>query len=155
MAEVLTSVPVNAPADAVFRLILDQRQRARFLPDGWSVRRLVTSVNDGVGATMEIDARIGPGLTPMLVQVQEVRDRTPEAPMQIQLVEAPPAADNYITTWTVQDEIEVAVVYLHIDFSYGGFLGEIFAKRSLVRACVQMLERLKALAESEARERRG
>ena len=65
-------------------------------------------------------------------------------------MESPPAADNYITTWTVRDSGAGCQVFLHTDFSYGGFIGEFFARRRLREAYRQMLLRLKALAEQQA-----
>jgi hypothetical protein len=60
MAQVLASIAVDTPPDRVFALIRDLEVRARILPDGWTFGRFVSERHDGIGAAIELQARIGP-----------------------------------------------------------------------------------------------
>jgi hypothetical protein len=143
LAEVLASIEIEAPAARVLALICDLGVRARILPDGWRVLRVLGDRRGGIGAAVELEARIGPAPTVQVIQVQTIV----ESDGRHQVIESPPTADNYITTWTVRDQDRGADVFLHTEFEYGGFIGEFFAKRRLRAAYGQMLARLKALAE--------
>jgi ribosome-associated toxin RatA of RatAB toxin-antitoxin module len=149
LAQVQEAIAIAAPRQRVFALVRDQAQRHRFLPDGWRVVELLTDQHDRPGATMSVEAAIGPAPLPQVLQVQAVWSESPGGEGQSQLVESPPAADNYITTWTVRDHEEGSLVVLHTDFSYGGMVGEFFVRRRLRRAYRQMLSRLKAAAEGQ------
>jgi len=143
MAQVLASIAVDAAPGRVFAFIRDLDVRARILPDGWSFGCFVSDYHQGIGAAIELQASIGPQPTTHVIQVQTLV----EDEGRLQLIESPPTADNYITTWTVRDSDGGCVVFLHTEFSYGGFIGEFFARRRLRKAYQQMLARLKALAE--------
>ncbi len=142
MAVVQEFVAIDAPREAVFRLIRDRAQRARFLPDGWRVIRLIGGRADAVGSAMEIEAQFGPGMTSHVIETYEITED--------QLFEGPPPRDNYITTWTVGADERATLVGLHTRFSYGDIFGEFFVRRRLRRAYRQQLQRLKAVAEAEA-----
>lgn len=131
----------------------DQAQRERFLPDGWRFQRFITETHDELGATMALEASVGPAPTVEIMQLQLVREDEP--PGQSQLVESPPTADNYITTWTVRDRDGASLVILHTEFSYGDMVAEFFVRRRLRKAYSQMLRRLKTVAELDARHRAG
>jgi ribosome-associated toxin RatA of RatAB toxin-antitoxin module len=146
LAQVLESIAIDASRCVVFGLVRDQARRHQFLPAGWRILALVTDLHDDVGATMDLELVVGPRPVTLLMQTQESREH--DTDVQSQLVEAPPAADNYITTWTVRDHSGGSQVFLHVDFSYGGAIGEFFASRRLRRACREMLQRLKVLAEA-------
>jgi hypothetical protein len=139
---------IEAPQALVFGLVRDQAQRHRFLPDGWRVKRLLTEVHDCAGAMMELRAPIGPSAIEQVIQIQAISEQEGAGKARSQLVESPPAVDNYITTWTVAEEGGGSVVSVHTEFSYGDMIGEFFVRRRLGKAYDQMLERLKALAES-------
>jgi hypothetical protein len=143
LAEVLASVDIGAAPARVLALISDLSMRAQILPDGWRVLRFLSEHRGGVGAAIEVEARIGPQPTTHVIQIQTLLD----SGGQRQLIESPPPADNYLTTWTVRDGDGGTAVYLHTEFEYGGFIGEFLARRRLRRAHEQMLARLKALAE--------
>jgi uncharacterized protein YndB with AHSA1/START domain len=149
LAQVQEAITIAAPRARVFALVRDQAQRHRFLPDGWRVVGLLTEQHDRPGATMSLEAAVGPAPLAQTLQLQVVWAESPDRAGQSQLVESPPAADNYVTTWTVRDHDGGSLVVLHTDFSYGGMVGEFFVRRRLRRAYRQMLSRLKALAESE------
>ena len=141
MASVSRLIPVFASKEALLALIRDQAQRRRFLPDGWTFHRTLTDGTDQVGSQMEIDAWIGPGPVRQLVQVLAIDEN--------HVVEGPPTADNYVTTWTVAPEGERTWVQLEMRFQYNDLMGEFFVKRRLRKAFRQALERLKALAEAQ------
>ena len=140
MAEVVEWVAVAARPETVLGLIRDYSQRERFLPDGWRYLRSLSATSAGVGAQMEIEARIGPGVTTQVVQLlSEGEDFVDEGP---------PGGENYYTQWTVQARGEDAIVQVEMQFSYGGFIGDFFARRRLRDALRDMLRRLKSLAEA-------
>ncbi len=143
MAQVLVSQAIDAPPERVFGIVRDLGRRDRILPEGWRVLRPLTERLDGIGSSIEIESRVGPAAVAQMVQIQEIR----EDEAQLQLVESPPTADNYITTWTVRPQGEGCLVFLHSDFSYGDTISEFFARRRLRKAYGQMLRRLKAEAE--------
>jgi hypothetical protein len=152
MATVQSFVAIHAPQALVLRLVADQSQRSRFLPEGWRVMRLITPRHDVVTSAMEVETDVGPGATMRVVQVLGLRDD--------QVVEGPPTADNFVTTWTVREEVDAplddqpsTLVGLHTEFTYGGLIGDFFARRRLARAYAEMLARLKAVAEADWRER--
>jgi hypothetical protein len=143
LAEVTAAIEVDAPASRVLALISDLGIRDRILPDGWRLLRVLGDQRGGVGAAMEIEAAIGPAPSLQVVQIQTLVD----SHGRHQVIESPPTADNYITTWTVRERDAGVVVFLHTEFEYGGLIAEFFAKRRLRTAYAQMLARLKALAE--------
>lgn len=120
-------------------LIRDYSQRHRFLPDGWRYLRDLGDKTAGVGAQMEIEAKIGPAVTPYVFQLLAEGDDFVE--------EGPPGAENYVTVWTVQARGEDTIVQVEMQFHYGDMIGEFFVRRRLRRAFRQMLQRLKAIAE--------
>jgi hypothetical protein len=175
LAEVVEWVAVASDPATLLGLIRDYSQRQRFLPEGWRVLRPLSQVTAGVGAQIEIEARIGPGATTHVLQLLAEGDDFVD--------EGPPAGENYFTQWTVQarneDDFEdgghphapakgrfdlfgeaegytavrvveryETIVQVEMRFSYGGFIGEFFARKRLRRALREMLQRLKAIAEA-------
>ena len=139
MAEVVEWVAVAGRPETLLALIRDYSQRQRFLPDGWRYVRGY-GVTSGIGAQMEIEARIGPGVTTHVVQLLSEGDDF--------IDEGPPGGENYLTTWTVQARGEDTIVQVEMRFRYGGLVGEFFVRKRLRRALREMLQRLKALAEA-------
>ena len=142
MAEVVEWVAVAARPDVLLLLIRDQRQRHHFLPDGWRVLRLIGEEHGVIGSAIEMEARLGPGRTPYVLQILEMGDDF--------VTEGPPAGDNFLTTWIVQAQGEDTIVQAEVLFKYGGIVGEFFTRRSLRRDLKQMLQRLKAVAEARS-----
>jgi hypothetical protein len=140
VAEVVEWVAVAASPERLLSLIRDQSQRERFMPQGWRVLRRLSEQTDDVGARMEIEARIGPAATTHVVQLLELGDDY--------VTEGPPGGENYMTTWIVQARGEDTIVQVEFIFSYGGLVGEFFARRKMRAALKQQLQRLKALAEA-------
>ena len=136
------TVAIEAPRDRVFDLVRDQSQRGRFMPDGWRLIRCLTPDTDRLGSQMEIEASIGPTTRRVIETLALDADR---------LIEGPPAADNFVTTWTFLGQGSETIVDLEMEFEYGGFLGELLIKRSLRRALTQQLLRLGGLASAETR----
>jgi carbon monoxide dehydrogenase subunit G len=139
LAEVVEWVAVAARPEAVLALIRDYAQRQAFLPDGWRYLRGYGATS-GIGAQMEIEARIGPAPTVHLVQLLSEGDDFVD--------EGPPGGENYLTTWTVQARGEDSLVQVEMRFRYGGLVGEFFVRKRLRQSLRQMLQRLKALAEA-------
>jgi hypothetical protein len=139
VAEVIEWVAVAAAPERLLALIRDYSQRSRILPDGWRYRRGFGE-QQGIGAQMELEMRIGPAPTTHLVQLLSEGEDF--------IDEGPPGGENYLTTWTVQARGEDAIVQVEMRFRYGGLVGEYFVRRRLRRALRQMLQRLKALAEA-------
>lgn len=139
MSEVVEWVRVAASPDALLQLIRDQSQRHRFMPDGWRVLRLLGEPNDAIGARMEVEARLGPGTTPRVVQILEMGDDF--------VTEGPPGGDNFLTTWLVQPSAEDSIVQVEVLFKYGGIVGEFLVRKGLRRDLKQQLQRLKTVAE--------
>ena len=133
-------VAVEASRDEIWSLIRDQAQRPRFLPDGWRFHGTLTERTDAVGSRMEIEAWLGPAPLHQVIELLEIGEDW--------IVEGPPTADNYVSTWTVAERGEVTLVQLETSFDYGGFIGEFFVKRRLRRAVREQLQRLKAVAET-------
>lgn len=151
MARVEAFVAIETPRQRVLALIADQSLRERFLPDGWRVTRLLTPKHDVVTSAMEVEAPIGPGVTTRVVQILSLSED--------EVVEGPSTAENFVTTWTLRDDDSMSsgpprrtLVRLQTEFSYGGAIGDFFARRKLRKAYGQMLARLKALAEREQAE---
>lgn len=140
MAEVVEWVAVAARPDPLLSLIRDYSQRHRFLPEGWRYLRPLSETTAGVGAQIEIEARIGPAATTHVVRLISEGDDF--------IDEGPPGGENYMTQWTVQAQGEDTIVQVEMRFDYGGFVGEFFARRRLRRALREMLQRLKAIAEA-------
>jgi ribosome-associated toxin RatA of RatAB toxin-antitoxin module len=140
LAEVVEWVAVAARPETLLGLIRDYSKREQFLPDGWRYLRALGATSTGVGAQMEIEARIGPGPVTQVVQLLSEGDDF--------IDEGPPGGENYYTQWTVQARGEDAIVQVEVRFEYGGFVGEFFARRGLRRALRQMLQRLKSIAEA-------
>jgi Polyketide cyclase / dehydrase and lipid transport len=138
LAEVVEWVTVASTPQALLGLIRDYSQRHRFLPDGWRGLRMLSEATSGVGAQIEIEAKIGPAATTHVVELLSEGDDF--------IDEGPPGGENYLTTWTVQARGEDAIVQVEMRFSYGGFVGEFFARKRLRRSLRQMLQRLKAIA---------
>lgn len=176
MVEVVEWLAVAARPETLLGLIRDYSQRHRFLPEGWRYLRPLSEATAGVGAQIEIEARIGPAATTHVLQLlSEGEDFVDEGP---------PGGENYLTQWTVQargeDDSEVGglahapaegpfesfsdaetpadtirevwrpttIVQVEMQFSYGGFVGEFFARKRLRRALRGMLQRLKTIAEA-------
>ena len=139
MAEVVEWVAIASTPETLLGLIRDHRQRHRFLPGGWRFLRQLTPETTGIGAAMEIEASIGPGLSTHVVQVLEAGDDF--------VTEGPPGGDNLMTTWIVQPKGEDTIVQVEVLFHYGGLIGEYFARRKLRRALKDQLRKLKAIAE--------
>jgi hypothetical protein len=139
LAEVVEWAAVAARPETLLGLIRDYSQRHRFLPEGWRYLRPLGETRPGVGAQMEIEARIGPAVTTHVVQLLSEGDDF--------IDEGPPGGENYLTQWTVQARGEDAIVQVEMQFSYGGLVGEFFARRRLRWALREMLLRLKAIAE--------
>jgi hypothetical protein len=167
---------VAARPETLIGLIRDYSQRHRFLPEGWRYLRPLGEATAGVGAQIEIEARIGPAATTHVVQLlSEGEDFVDEGP---------PGGENYLTQWTVQargeDDFEdgghrqtpaegpfesfpnvetvapnvvevwgaMSIVQVEMRFEYGGLVGEFFARKRLRRALRGMLENLKSIAEA-------
>ncbi len=153
MAVVRLEADIDAPRDVVYALVGDLARRRDFLPDGWRFLRALSDRTEEVGAAIEVEARIGPGATTQVIQVLE---REPG-----RIVEGPPGGENYLTTWlflapAAGDGGEHTTLGFQYEFSYGDWwdlskLGEWFVRRRLTASFLQMLVRLKALAEREAR----
>ena len=165
-----------ARPETLLGIIRDYSQRHRFLPEGWRYLRPLSVATTGVGAQIEIEARIGPAATTHVVQLLNEGDDFVD--------EGPPGGENYLTQWTVQargeDYFEVgghpqapangpldsfpaveawlpdrsgeggpmSIVQVEMRFSYGGPVGEFFARRRLRRALREMLLNLKSTAEA-------
>ena len=140
MAEVVEWVAVATRTETLLGLIRDYSQRHRFLPEGWSYLRPLSETTAGIGAQIEIEARIGPAATTHVVQLLSEGDDF--------IDEGPPGGENYLTQWTVQARGEDTILQVEMTFEYGGFIGEFFARRRLRRALRDMLQRLKAIAEA-------
>ena len=140
MAEVVEWIAVASTPETLLGLIRDQGQRHRFLPEGWRFLRQLTPQTTGIGAAMEIEASIGPGLSTHVVQVLQAGDDF--------VTEGPPGGDNFMTTWIVQAKGEDTIVQVEVLFTYGGLIGEYFARRKLRRALKDQLRKLKAIAEA-------
>jgi hypothetical protein len=134
-------IAIAAPREAVFDLIRDQSQRARFLPDGWRFLGTLSEQSDGLGSQMEVEWQIGPRPLQQVIETLAVSDN--------QVIEGPPGGDNYVTTWTVGEDATATLIGLHMRFEYGDFLSEFFVKRRLHRAFRQQLQRLKQVAECD------
>lgn len=141
MARVQAFVAVRAPLEEVRALVLDLSRRHLFLPDGWRRLRLLTEQATGAGASMEVEASLGPRPTTGVVEVLDATDR--------QVLEGPPTRENLLTTWTFgRDEAaDETLVGVLVEFEYGGPVGEWFVRRRLRRALRQQLDRLKLTAE--------
>ena len=139
MAKVESFIDIATPREVVFDLVRDQAWRPRFLPDGWHFIGQLADQTEGAGSRMEIEWRLGPGRTQQVIETLSVSEN--------QVVEGPPTADNFVTTWDVVEDAQGTVVRLAMEFSYGGFIGEFLVRRQLRRAMRQMLQRLKQLAE--------
>ena len=139
MAEVVEWIAIASTPETLLGLIRDQRQRHRFLPEGWRFLRQLTPQTTGIGAAMEIEASIGPGKSTHVVQVLEAGDDF--------VTEGPPGGDNFMTTWIVQAKGEDTIVQVEVLFTYGGLIGEYFARKKLRRALKDQLRKLKAIAE--------
>jgi len=133
-------VAVASTPETLLGLIRDYSQRHRFLPEGWRYLRPLSAVTSGVGAQIEIKARIGPIATTQVLQLHNEGDDF--------IDEGPPGGENYLTQWTVQAKGEDAIVQVEMQFMYGGLMGEFFARRRIRRALREMLQRLKAIAEA-------
>jgi hypothetical protein len=140
LAEVVEWVTVAARPETLLDIIRDYSQRHRFLPEGWRYLRPLSETIAGVGAQMEIETKIGPAPTTQVVQLHREGDDF--------IDEGPPAGENYWTQWTVQSQGEDTIVQVEMRFTYGGLIGEFFARRRLRRALRDMLRRLKATAEA-------
>jgi hypothetical protein len=140
LAEVVEWVTVAARPETLLGLIRDYSQRQRFLPEGWRYLRALGETTVGVGAQIEIEARIGPAATTHVVQLLSEGEDF--------IDEGPPGGENYLTQWTVQSHGEDAIVQVEMRFEYGGVVGEFFARRRLRRALRVMLRRLKTIAEA-------
>jgi hypothetical protein len=174
LTEVVEWVAVASTPETLLGLIRDYSQRHRILPEGWRYLRPLSEVTSGVGAQIEIKARIGPIATTQVLQLHSEGDDF--------IDEGPPGGENYLTQWTVQargeDNFEdggypqaptkgpfesfpkadaasvselrrpTSIVQVEMQFMYGGLLGEFFARRRIRRALREMLQRLKAIAEA-------
>jgi hypothetical protein len=140
VAEVVEWAAVAARPETLLGVIRDYSQRHRFLPKGWRYLRPLSETTAGAGAQMEIEAKIGPAATTHVVQLHREGDDF--------IDEGPPAGENYWTQWTVQSQGEDTIVQVEMRFTYGGLIGEFFARRRLRRALRDMLRRLKATAEA-------
>lgn len=140
MAEVVEWIAIAASPPALLDLIRDQRQRHRFLPEGWQVLRVLDDRSGAIGSRMEMRARYGPGLMPRVVQILEMGDDF--------MTEGPPGGDNFLTTWIVQARGEDTIVQVEVIFRYGGIVGEYFVRKRLRVDLQQLLQRLKATAEA-------
>ena len=129
-----------ARPETLLGLVRDYSKRRLFQAEGWRCLRVLGEQAAGPGATMEVEARIGPAPTVHVVQLLDAGEDY--------VVEGPPAGDNYVTTWTVQARGEDAIVQVEMAFTYGGLVGEFFVRRRLRRALREMLRRLKAVAEA-------
>ena len=139
MAEVVEWVVVAARPEALLSLIRDQKQRHRFLPEGWRYLRQLSTETTGIGAAMEIEASIG--LVPRRTWCRCSKRGTTSSP-------SPPGRDNLMTTWIVQAKGEDTIVQVEVLFHYGGIVGEYFARKKLRRALKEELRKLKAVAEA-------
>ena len=141
MPTVEAYVAIEAPRALVERLVLDQAQRARFLPDGWRFLETLTPETDRVGSQMVIEWRLGPAPLRQVIELLEV------APGDVtRIVEGPPGGDNYVTTWRISSDAAATLVGVTMVFDYGDFLGNFLVRRRLQRALNQMLVRLHAAA---------
>ncbi len=137
-------VGVRAPLAVLRRLVLDRAQRERFLPEGWRVYRQLSERTDVVGASMELVTNVGGGPSQVVTLLEFGDDH---------VVEGPPTADNFISTWTFREYDDGTLVMLETEFSHGGgwldfpLLGEWFVARRLRKAHQEMLLRLAAVAE--------
>jgi hypothetical protein len=141
VARVEEYVAIGAPAERVLGIIGDLDKRQRILPNEWRVLRRLTEKAEGVGASIEMEWRVGPAPTLQVLQILELTGS--------RQVEGPPPADNYLTTWTVETYGAATWTGVMIDFSYGDVIGEFFVKRRLRKACREMLQRLKEAAEAQ------
>lgn len=141
MARVEEFVAVGAPRERVLSLITDLGRRHQFLPPGWRVIRPPAGRSAGVGASLEVEWRIGPAATPQVIQILEVTETS--------VLEGPPAGDNYLTNWELSQHGSATLVVTSMQFSYGDIISEWFVRRRLRKALKEMLTRLKTLAERE------
>lgn len=176
MAEVVEWVAVAARPETLLGLIRDYSQRHRFLPEGWRYLRPLSEATAGAGAQIEIEARIGPAATTHVLQLlREGEDfvdegppggenyltqwtvqargedyfevgRHPQAPAEGRIeslsdTEAPAATIREL--WR-----PMTIVQVEMQFSYGGLVGEFFARKRLRRALREMLQNLRSIAEA-------
>jgi uncharacterized protein YndB with AHSA1/START domain len=144
LARVRAAVAIESPFERVFALVRDQAQRHRFLPDGWRFIQCVTPVTNQAGSQMEIETDFGLRVR-RLIEILALE----EEGEVVKLVEGPPGAENFISTWTLAARGPETLVELEMDFTYGGFLGEFFIKRRLHRALMQHLLRLGIAARED------
>lgn len=146
MPKVEAYVAIEAPRALVERLVLDQAQRARFLPDDWCFIETLTAETDRVGAQMVIEWRLGPAPLRQVIELLEV-----EQGDVTRIVEGPPGGDNYVTTWLISAEGPETLVGASMLFDYGDFLGNFFVRRRLKRALIQTLMLLGDVAMNDSR----
>jgi hypothetical protein len=137
-------VAIEAPRVLVERLVLDQAQRARFLPDGWSFVDALTDETDRIGSQMVIEWRLGPAPLRQVIELLEL-----EAGDVTRIVEGPPGGDNYVTTWRIGSDGPETLVSATFDFDYGDLLGNLLVRRRMRKALTQMLVHLGKVAVEE------
>ena len=153
MPSVEEFIYVEAPLEAVYRLVADLAQHARFLPSNARYVRALTPVTDRPGARIAVKIKlVGPFWQEGVVQLHAL-----EPPRCV--VEGPPDAANFMTRWTLVPEPPGTMVVVHTDFvpPSGGGLGGLVGGRletTMSRAYRESLTRLKAIVEAEAPPRR-
>jgi len=167
---------VEARPEKLLGLLSDYSQRHRFLPGGWRFLRSLSDTTSGPGAQIEIEARIGPVATTHVVQLlSQGDDFIDEGPpggenyltqWTVQARGEEGSEDGGSSQASTKGPLEsfsdaagypasvsevwppISIVQVEMQVSYGGLIGEFFARRRLRRALQDMLQRLKAIAEA-------
>ena len=141
---------VDAPPAAVYRLVADLAQRARYLPSNLKYNKALTRPTDVPGARAEFKAKLfGPFSQSLVIQLHALE------PSRC-VIEGPPDASNFMTRWTFEPEGPGTQVTVQTDFTppKGVPLGAGRIETLMQRTYRDTLARLKALAEREHPARR-
>ena len=140
---------VEAPQEAVYQLVADLAQHARYLPKNMRYVRPLTPHTNQPGSRAEVKVQVaGPFWQSLVLQIHSL-----EPPRY--MVEGPPEASPFLIHWLLSPEPPGTVVLVRTDFAppgKGSGVPKVLAGRLeelLGRGQRDMLVRLKALAERQ------
>ena len=151
MASLEEFIYIDAPPEAVYRLLADLAQYHRYAPANVRYGRVLTPRADEPGARIEARVKLaGPFSQRLVMQLLAL-----EPPRCV--IAGPPDASNFLTRWTLEPEPPGTQVTVRTDFiNPSGVPGPLRGRLEtmLQRTYRETLARLKALAERESPARR-
>ncbi len=148
MAEIVNSIVIERPVEAVFDFVADLRNHERMLPSTYTGYRIVSARPTGPGARMEYKIGLMGKEYPTAIEISVYQPPT-------RLVERADTRTEYWSEWRFEPEgagtrVTLRTVYRPGGGVLGALLDPVLGRRRTREAQIRPLERLKSVLEGGA-----